>query len=167
MSPDDERELLRKLTPLELELWPEVSEPRYRAPKITDSIILTEAAYYFAAGDVEGYPLKRGPDRGRWKLDEVASPVIHFSRSLPDEDGELRSGHFWAETESAGDYSRQGGKPVRFLRAVRELQDLLKSRYRKSSPVKGTIYYIGPACARSGVALREEGRKGEPVHVYR
>jgi hypothetical protein len=167
MSPEDERELLRRLTHLQLELWPVVCDPRFEAQLIDEKTELIEPAYYFAAGDVTGYPMKRGPDRGRWKLDEVSSPVIHFSRSLPDENGELRSGAFWAETESAGDYSRQGGKPVRFLKAVRELQEMIKSRYRKSSPVKGTIYFIGPVCARSGVALREEGRKGELVKVYR
>jgi hypothetical protein len=167
MSPDDERELLRRLAPLQLELWPVLSEQGYRAPLIGGETPLTEPAYYLAAGDVAGYPLKRGPDRGRWKLDEVASPVIYFSRSLPDEDGELRSGYFWAETESAGDNSRLGGKPARFLRAVRDLQELIKSRYRKSSPVKGTVYFIGPAVARLGTPLREEGRKGERVQVYR
>jgi hypothetical protein len=167
MAPDDERDLLRRLTPLQLELWPELSEPRYQPDLITEATVLTDPAYYLAAGDVSGYPIKRGPDRGRWKLDEVASPVIHFSRSLPDEDGELRSGSFWAETESSGDQSRTGGKPVRFMKVVRELQELIKARYRKSSPVKGTVYFVGPACARLGVALREDGRKGEPVSVYR
>ncbi|HUJ25564.1 MAG TPA: hypothetical protein VLW85_06080 [Myxococcales bacterium] len=167
MSPEDERDFLRRLAPLQLELWPELAEPRYDAPLVTDETQLEEPAYYLAAGDVTGYPLKRGPDRGRWKIDEVASPVIHFSRSLPDEDGALRSGALWAETEPAGDWSRMGGKPVKFLKAVREIHELLKSRYRKSSPVKGTIYFVGPACARSGVALREEGRKGERVTVYR
>jgi hypothetical protein len=167
MAPDDERALLRQLIPLQLELYPELAEPRYQAETISEATVLTEPAYYLAAGDVTGYPIKRGPDRGRWKLDEVASPVIHFSRSLPDEDGELRSGSFWAETESSGDNSRTGGKPVRFMKAVRELTELIKARYRKSSPVKGTIYFVGPACARLGVPLREEGRKGESVTVYR
>ena len=128
---------------------------------------LEEPAYYLAAGDVSGYPIKRGPDRGRWAIDEVASPVIFFSRSLPDEDGELRSGYFWAETEASGDNARTGGKPVRFLKAVKEVTELIKSRYRKSSPVKGSIYFVGPAAARAGLKLREEGRKGEPVRVYR
>jgi len=167
MSPDDERDLLRRLARMQLEIWPVFSEPGYRAPLIDENTVLDGPACYFAAGDVTGYPIKRGPDRGRWKIDEVASPVIYFSRSLPDEDGELRSGYFWAETETAGDYSRQGGKPVNFMRAVREIQELIKARYRKSSPVKGTIYFIGPACARAGIPLREEGRKGEPVQVYR
>jgi hypothetical protein len=167
MAPDDERELLRRLERLQLELWPVLSDPGYLAPRITEAVALEEPAYYLAAGDVSGYALKRGPDRGRWKIDEVASPVIFFSRSLPDEDGELRSGYFWAETESAGDNARTGGKPVQFLRAVRDLQELIKARYRKSSPVKGSIYFVGPAAARQGLRLREEGRKGEPVSVYR
>ena len=167
MSPEDERALLRQLTPLQLELYPELADPQYQPELVTDATVLTDPAYYLAAGDVTGYPIKRGPDRGRWKLDEVSSPVIHFSRSLPDEDGELRSGSFWAETESSGDQSRTGGKPVRFMKAVRELQELIKARYRKSSPVKGMVYFVGPACARANVPLREEGRKGEPVTVYR
>jgi hypothetical protein len=116
---------------------------------------------------VTGYPVKKGKDRGKWKIDEVASPVIYFSRSLPDESGELRSGYFWAETEASGDNARTGGKPVPFLRAVRELHEMIKSRYRKSSPVRGLTYFVGPACARNGTPLREEGRKGKPVRVYR
>ncbi|HEY6911403.1 MAG TPA: hypothetical protein VI356_18635 [Myxococcales bacterium] len=167
MSAEDERELLRRLEPLQLELWPVLSEPGFVAPLANAQTALVDPAYYLAAGDVIGYALKKGKDRGKWKIDEVLSPVIFFSRSLPDEDGELRSGYFWAETESSGDNARTGGKPVRFLRAVRDLQESIRSRYRKSSPVKGTVYFIGPACARAGVPLREEGRKGEPVRVYR
>ena len=53
---------------------------------------------------------------------------------------------------------------------MRGLQEAIKSRFRKSSPVKGTIYFVGPAAARlsqGGTALREAGRKGELVRVYR
>jgi hypothetical protein len=167
MAPDDERDLLRRLSQMQLELWPVLSDPGYRPPLVDETLVLEDPGYYLAAGDVTGYPIKKGPDRGRWKIDEVASPVIFLSRSLPDEDGELRSGYLWAETETSGDNSRTGGKPVRFTKAVRELQELIKARYRKSSPVKGMIYFIGPACARLGLPLREEGRKGEPVQVYR
>ena len=167
MAEEDERELLRRLEPLGLELWPVFSKAGTSAPLLDAEIELRDPAYYLAVGDVTGYPIKRGKERGKWKVDEVLSPVIYFSRSLPDEDGELRSGYFWAETEAAGDNARTGGKPVQFLRVVRELQETIKSRYRKSSPVGGLTYFVGPACARSGCALREEGRKGEPVHVYR
>ena len=167
MSAQDERELLRRLEPLRLELWPTLSDPGYSAPLLTAQTELSQAAYYLAAGDVTGYPVKKGKERGRWKIDEVASPVIFFCRSLSDEQGELRSGYFWAETEAAGDNARTGGKPFTFLRAVRELQEIVKSRYRKSSPVHGLTYLIGPACARAGIALREEGRKGERGQAYR
>jgi hypothetical protein len=167
MIEEDERDLLRRLERLQLELWPVLSDPGYRAPLVGPEIVLSEPAYYLAAGDVIGYPVKKGKDRGKWKIDEVVSPVIFFSRSTIDESGGLRSGAFWAETEASGDNARTGGKPVRFLKAVREIQELIKSRFRKSAPVKGTVYFVGPACARAGLLLREEGRKGEEVTVYR
>ena len=167
MSEEDERELLRRLEPLRLELWPVFSDAGFSAPLVSAETELADAAYYLAAGDVTGYPIKKGKERGKWKIDEVISPVIYFLRSVRDEDGDLRSGCFWAETEAAGDNSRTGGKPVHFLRVVRELQEMIKARYRKSSPVHGVTYFVGPACARSGRALREEGRKGEAVKAYR
>jgi hypothetical protein len=167
MSEEDERELLRRLEPLRLELWPVFSDAGFSAPLVSAGTELADAAYYLAAGDVTGYPIKKGKERGKWKIDEVISPVIYFLRSVRDEDGGLRSGYFWAETEAAGDNARTGGKPVAFLRAVRELQELIKSRYRRSSPVHGLTYFVGPACARMGMPLREEGRKGESVVVYR
>ena len=167
MSAEDERELLRRLEPLRLELWPVFSDPGFSASLVTGETQLTDEAYYLAAGDVTGYPIRKGKDRGKWKIEEIASPVIYLSRSLHDENGELRSGYFWAETESAGDNARTGGKPVAFLRTVRELQEVIKARYRRSSPVHGLTYFIGPACARAGIPLREQGRKGEVVRAFR
>jgi hypothetical protein len=170
MAPEDERDVLRRLAPLSLELWPELTDPRHRAPVCDADTPLVEPAYYLAAGDVLAYPIKKGQHRGEWKIDEVKSPVVYFARSFVDEEGQLRSGYFWAETEASGDNSRIGGKPARFLRAVRELQQAIKSRFRRSTPVKGTIYFIGPAAARlayAGTPLREAGRKGELVRAYR
>ena len=170
MAPDDEREILRRLAPLDLELWPELTHPNHRPPLCSADTPLVERAYYLAAGDVVAYPIKKGQHRGRWKIDEVKSPVVYFARSEMDEEGQLRSGYFWAETEASGDNSRIGGKPARFLHAVRELQQTIKSRFRRSTPVKGTIYFVGPAAARlaqAGTPLREAGRKGELVRVYR
>jgi hypothetical protein len=170
MAPEDERDVLRRLSHLRLELWPELTDPRHRAPLCDAGTELVGPAYYLAAGDVIAYPLKRGQNRGRWKIDEVKSPVVYFFRSQTDEEGQLRSGYFWVETETSGDQSRTGGKPSRFLHAVRELKDAVKSRFRRSSPVKGVVYLVGPAAARlaqSGTLLREAGRKGELVQVYR
>src|SRR5713101_7139880 len=139
MAPEDERDVLRRLSGLRLELWPELTEPQHRPPLCGEET-------------------------------QLVDPAVYFFRSQLDEEGQLRSGYFWAETETGGDQSRIGGKPSRFLRAVRELQEAVKSRFRRSSPVKGTIYFVGPAAARlaqAGTPLREAGRKGELVRVFR
>jgi hypothetical protein len=170
MAVEDEGELLRRLERLGLELWPELTDPSAQPKVASPAVVLEEEAYYLAAGDVIGNPIKKGPHRGRYRIDEVASPVIYFSRSRVDEDGELRSGYFWAETEAYGDQARLGGKSARFHAAVRELREFVALRFRKSAPIKGATYFVGPAAARlakAGLALREAGRKGELVRVYR
>ena len=43
--------------------------------------------------------VKRGPDKGSWRIDEVRSPVIFIERSRRNEEGELLSGKMWAELE--------------------------------------------------------------------
>ena len=101
MAPEDERDVLRRISRLQLELWPEVTDPRYRAPLCGADTELLDPTYYLAAGDVIAYPLKRGQNRGRWKIDEVKSPVIYLFRSKVDEEGQLRSGYFWARYQTA------------------------------------------------------------------
>jgi hypothetical protein len=170
MAEEDERELLRRLERLELELWPELAHPSLLPPLASPAAHLEEDAYYLAAGDIIGHPIKKGPHRGQFRIDEMVSPVIYFSRSRTDENGELRSGYFWAETEAQGDQARLGGKPARFQSAVRDLRELVSARFHKSEPVHGTTYFVAPAAARlarAGLALREAGRKGELVRVYR
>jgi len=169
MAREDELDLFRRLEPRELALWPEFVPRGYSAPRLRAELAqgLDGEAYYLALGDVQAHPVKRGPSRGLLKIDEVLSPVIHFQRSLPDEEGELRSGHFWAELEASGDLSRLGGKPPAFHRLVRELQEILKGRYRRSQPAG---FYIGPAAARlaqAGTPLRVAGRKGGLVVPFR
>ena len=170
MLADDERELLRKLEPWKLDCYPELSEQQ-EEPRLVDANLAGELdgpGYYLAIGEVTGYPIKRGQNRGKWKIDEVDSPVIYFCRSLRDENGELRAGSFWVELETSGDYARTGGKPDKLRRLWLELHNFLKSRYRKSKPVG---FYVGPHAARAqqqeGLVLREAGRKGETVEAYR
>ena len=170
MAEDDERELLRRLERLGLELWPELPDRTAPPPVASPAVALEDEAYYLAAGDIVGDPIKKGPHRGRYRIDEIASPVIYFFRSRVDEDGELRSGYFWAETEAHGDQARLGGKSARFHAAVRDLREFIAQRFRRSAPIKGSTYFVGPAAARlakSGLALREEGRKGELIRIYR
>ena len=169
MVPEDEVALFRQLERYELDLWPELVPRGYTAPKVSAARAggLGEPAYYFAVGDVQAHPVRRGPGRGMLKIDELISPVVHFERSLLDEYGELRSGHFWAETELAGDNSRLGDKPQAFRRFVGELEGYLKARYRRSQP---TGFFVGPAAARlaqAGTLLRKAGRKGHLVVPFR
>ena len=74
MAPEDEVDVLRRLSPLRLELWPELTDPQYRPPVCGEDTPLVDPAYYLAAGDVTAYPLKRGQNRGRWKIDGVGLP---------------------------------------------------------------------------------------------
>ncbi len=170
MTPDDERELLRKLEPWKLDLYPELTEARAEPVPVDANAAakLDGPGFYFAVGDVVGYAIKRGQNRGKWKIDEVDSPVIYFARSLPDENGELRAGSFWVELEASGDYARTGGKPDWLRRLWLEIYGFLKVRYRKSKP---TGFYVGPHAARAqqqaGLVLREAGRGGETIEAYR
>ena len=72
MSAEDERELFRKLETWDLDLHPEYTEPHAKVRKVDAKAAetLAEPGYYFAIGPVEGYPIKRGLGKGRWKVDE-------------------------------------------------------------------------------------------------
>src|SRR5258708_11416286 len=65
MAEADQRDLLRRLEQQHLQPWPGLREPGDQAPFITGSVILQQAAYYLAAGDVTRYPIQKGPQRGR------------------------------------------------------------------------------------------------------
>ncbi|GAC1539122.1 MAG: hypothetical protein NVS2B9_06010 [Myxococcales bacterium] len=169
MSAEDERELFLKFANRDIELYPELT-PRGVAPvplEAAAAAALEGPGYYFALCDVSGYAIKRGHNRGMWKIDEVSSPVIYFARSLLDEDGMLRSGYFWCELMAAGDNSRMGGKPDALRRLINDLQAHVKARFRKSQPVG---FFVGPGAARlhdAGTPLREAGRKGGLIVPYR
>src|SRR2546430_17586908 len=92
MAEEDERELLRKLEPLRLEVWPVLSDPGFSAPLASADTRLLDPAYYLAAGDVTGYPIKKGPEGGKWKIDEAVSRGTFRQRSLPADGAQLRSG---------------------------------------------------------------------------
>jgi hypothetical protein len=169
MSPEDEEELFRKLEQKQLDLWPEVGD-RDGKPRLVDADAarsLDGPGYYFAVAPPTGFPIKRGQQRGLWKINEIESAVVYFCRSFLDEKGELRSGYFWVEMEPSGDWSRRGGKPDALRRLWLELQHHLKVRFRKSRP---SGFFVGPHAARrfeAGTPLREAGRKGGLVEPFR
>src|SRR6185295_1936801 len=66
---------------------------------------------YLAAADLGPVlvdRVKRGPDRGHWRVDEVRSPVVFWERSQLDEDGALVRAGRHATDRTA----RCGARPV-------------------------------------------------------
>src|SRR5438034_362020 len=118
MAKEDEVDLFRRLAPRNLDLWPEYIEPHAAPVKVNaeSALALEGDSFYLAVGEVLTYPIKRGREKGMMKIDEILSPVVHLQRSVIDEDGQLRSGHLWAETEAKGDLARTGGKAPEFNR---------------------------------------------------
>jgi hypothetical protein len=170
MSDDDERVLLGELAPIGLELYPEVVPSGYRPPKVAQGLELVDPTYYLgvpAAGPVQVDKVKRGPNRGKWMVLEVISPVIHWQRSVLDEDGALRSGRFWAELTVSGDVLRRVQKSSVFEGIFHRVEEIVRRRARRSDPVG---YLVLPGAVRAherGIVLREEGRNGKPVRPFR
>lgn len=165
MTPEDEQAFLRQLEPRAFEAYPEIFPPHFTALPVSaeGQDALVESAYYLhlpKAGDAIARTLRRGPHAGQLALDEVASAVFHYERSLLDEAGELRSGRLWAELVAVGDKAHRARKPDLLHVAFEEVRAYFKRRYARSNPPG---FFIGPDAARkakSGLLLRESGRKG-------
>jgi hypothetical protein len=132
---------------------------------------LEEEAYYLAAerlAPVVVHPVKKGPDRGKLVIEEIPSPVFHYQRSLPNEEGELVAGRLWAELDVADDPNSRAGKPRGLRVTFEDIHGWLRKTFRRSDP-KG--WWVGPAAARAwkseGLVLREPGHKGRRVGVWR
>jgi len=172
MLPEDEVAFLRALEPLEFDVYPEASEVGYEPFRAAaeNADRFTEEAYYLAvpaAGEMVARKILRGKHKGMLELDEVRSPVIHYARSLPDEDGELRSGRVWAELETAGDRQHVMRKPDLLRALMDNIRTYFKKHHRHSKPVG---YFVGPHAARranEGLVLREAGRKGELIVPFK
>jgi len=172
MGPEDEKAFLRDLAPLGLELYPRVVPADWKAPRVDESLAgaLDEPAYYLGiptAGDITVDKIKRGPNKGKLMILEVISPVIFFERSLPDEDGILRSGQLWAELQVSGDVQRWVQKAPTVEKTFRKVSEILGRRARKSQPVGWLVLPEASRMYADGVELREAGRKGELVRPYR
>ena len=173
MGPEDERAFFRDLAPLGLELYPEIVPTGWKPPPVNEEAVpLLEApAWYLGAPQIAPITVdkvKRGPNKGKWIILEVISPVIHYERSLIDpEDGTLRSGELWAELEVSGDSQRRVQKDAAFEKLFARVSEVITRRARKSQPVG---YYVLPGAARlhqAGTELREAGRKGAVIRPYR
>jgi len=174
LVPEDELQLLRFLEKYRLEVYPRRVPPGWKtfhAGPAVHARLPDEDVYLAAAeiGPVLVDSVKRGPDKGSWRVDEVRSPVIFWERSTLDEDGALLSGQLWAELDVTPQTGRQNSAPDRFRKLFMEVEDHLKKTCRKSEP-QG--FLVGPHAARrykEGLVLKDreppkQRKKGNVVN---
>jgi hypothetical protein len=173
MLPDDERALFRHLARRELTLYPELIPPGFAPIPLDEHAVekLELPSWYIAAerlGPVIVHPIKRGPDKGMLKIEEVPSPVFHYERSVRNDKEELVAGRLWAELDITDDAEDRRGKHRGLRSLFQEVHDLFRKNWRRSDP-KG--FWVGPhagaAWKRGEVVLREAGHKGKEFGVWR
>jgi hypothetical protein len=165
MAEEDELAFLRLLRPLHLEVYPvrvPVDWKTFLAGDEARERLPADALYLAAAelGPVKVDKIKRGPDKGAWRVDEVNSPVIYFERSRTNAEGELLSGQLWTQLDWTPQTGRRFAAPERFRTLFLDIERELRMRYRTSNP-KG--FAIGPHAARAskgGLILRDSERGG-------
>jgi hypothetical protein len=171
LDDDDELAFFRAIAGLKLEVYP-VRIPQDWKPFVADErapALLAQEALYLAAtecGPVQVDKVKRGPDRGAWRVDEVRSPVIYYERSRPDDAGALLSGKLWAELDITPQTGRRDAAPERFRWIYRQVEAWFKRTCRKSQPVG---FWIGPSAARrskGGLLLRDADPHGSAVRPF-
>jgi hypothetical protein len=172
MAEEDEVAFLRFLERFALEVYPrripEDWQPFRAAPSAHPK--LPEGELYLAAPEIANVlvdKVKRGPDKGSWRVDEVRSPVVFWERSRMTEGGELLAGQLWAETAITEQTGRRSAAPDRFRALVQEVEHWLKKTFRKSDPPG---YLVGPKAARmakEGLPLRGDEHKPSAVRVWR
>ncbi len=171
LAPEDERAFLRFLAQHRLEVYPRRIPPGW-TPFLAGAETLGQLPpeVYLAApalGPVLVDRVKRGPDKGAYRVDEVRSPVIFWERSALNEEGELLSGQLWAELEVTPQTGRRTAAPEHFRQLFQAVEGWLKKNCRRSDPVG---FFVGPAAARAckeGLVLREAGHRGDTVRPSR
>jgi hypothetical protein len=95
--------------------------------------------------------IKRGPDKGKLRVDEIRSPVIFWERCVQEVPGELLCGQLWAELEVTPETGRRKAAPDAFRTLYLEIESRIKKSYRKGHP-KG--YWVGKEAAAAFKAGR-------------
>jgi hypothetical protein len=173
MNREDEKALLQWLERFVLEVYPRRVPPDWKAFRARAAELerLPEDEVYFVASEIGPAlvdQVKRGPDKGFWRIDEVKSPVIFWQRSVLNDDGELLSGQLWAELDVTAQTGRRDVAPERFRVLYLELEEHVRKVFRRGSPKP---YLIGPSTARAAkageVKLRSEEHRGPEVTLHR
>jgi len=168
MAPEDEAAFFRFLERFVLEVYPRRVPQNWEAFRASAENMsqLPEEDLYLVASEVGPAivdKVKRGPDKGSWRIDEVRSPVIYFERCRKNEEGELLSGQMWAELEVTPQTGRKEAASDRFRRLYLEIQEYLKKTYRRGDPKD---FLVGPKTARlckEGLVLRDSAHRGGTV----
>ncbi|QDE92550.1 hypothetical protein BHS06_28215 [Myxococcus xanthus] len=172
MSPDDELAFFRFLERFVLEVYPRrvpQDWETFRANTENLERLPPEDLYMVASelGAAIVDKVKRGPDKGYWRIDEVRSPVIFMERCRTNEEGELLSGKMWAELDITAQTGRKNAAPDKFRSLFLEVEEYIKKTYRKGDP-KG--FFVGPKTARlckEGLVLRDSAFRGGTVLPYK
>jgi hypothetical protein len=173
MLAEDELQFLRAIEPHKLEVYPRRVPPDWKpfvASPAVQAQLPEEDVYLNAAhlGPVAVDMVKRGPDKGSWRVDELRSPVIFWERSRLNEDGELLNGQLWAELDVTQQTGRRSPAADQFRKLVMEIEEWLKRSFRKGNP-KG--FLVGPHAARAHkegkLVLRHNEHRGREVTVWK
>ncbi|MBU8896200.1 hypothetical protein DRW03_06215 [Corallococcus sp. H22C18031201] len=172
MAPDDEVAFFRFLERHVLEVYPRRVPQDWTPFRATQENLphVPPEDVYLVASDIGPAlvdKVKRGPDKGAWRIDEVRSPVIFLERSRFNEEGELLNGQMWAELEVTAQTGRRDAAPDRFRRLYLEVEEYVKKTFRKGEP-KG--FLVGPKAARlfkEGLVLRDSAFRGGTVAPYK
>ncbi len=173
MLGDDELQFLRAIESYKLEVYPRRVPPDWKSfpaappahPQLPEEDVYLAAAHL---GNVLVDPVKRGPDKGFWRVDEVRSPVIFWERSMKNDDGELLSGQLWAELDITEQTGRRNAAPDRFRALFIEIETWLRKSFRKGNPKD---FLVGPHAARAHkedrLVLRHNEHRGREVSVWK
>jgi hypothetical protein len=171
MAPEDEVAFLRNLERYKLEVYPRRVPPDWQpfAATAANYDKLPPAELYLAIphlGNVLVDKVKRGPDKGQWRVDEVKSPVIFWGRCVRNEDDELLHGQLWGELDITPQTGRVNAAPEQFRALFMEIEGWLRKTYRKGVPKE---FHVGPRCARlvkeKALVLRVDEHSGGTVGV--
>lgn len=173
MAPEDEVAFLRFLERFEFEIYPRRVPPDWKPFRAAADVHanLPEEDLYLVATEIGPAivdKIKRGQDKGHWRVDEVRSPVIFMERSRMNEDGELLSGKLWGELDVTPQTGRRDANPDRFRRLFMDVEEFFKKSFRRGDPKN---FYVGPRAAREvkqqGLVLRENVHRGDTVRVHK
>ena len=110
--------------------------------------------------------MKRGPDKGFWRIDEVRSPVIFWERCVVNEEQRALSGQLWAELDVTRRPAARTPRPT--CSALASSSSSLDEEDVPQEPPQGLL--VGPETARvvkeGALKLRENKHWGREIAVH-